>query len=693
MPARQPSDLRNVLLCGPSGSGKTSIAERLLFVAGVLKRPGTVAEGTTVSDHLPEERSHGHSLQPSVMHLEHERHLVNLIDTPGLPDFIGHAIACFPACETVAVTLDATRGIDGVARRLMAVAQERRIPRMIIVNKIDEAGDGELEALLASIRSTFGTICLPINLPSLRGRKVINVFEHDGTDAQGDQTDFMSVHEAHKAIVEQVIEVDDDLTTQYLEAGEGKFDPARLHAAFEQALEEAHLVPVCFMSARTGVGAEDLLHVFASLCPSPLEVNPPEFVYRAAEGEPEQDWHSHPDHDGRLLAHVFRVAGDPFLGRVGIVRVHQGTLKARHDVFIDDQKKSVRLGHLFLLQGKEHVEVAEAGPGSIVAMAKVEDLRFNAVLHDSHDYDSVRLRPLPLPRPVYGLAVRLKSHADEAKFSAAAHRFMMEDPCLIVERIAATGETVMRGLGELHLRVVVERFRSVAHVELDVAPPKVAYKETITARAEGHHRHKKQTGGAGQFGEVFLRVEPLPADHPDGFEFVNDTVGGSIPRQYIPAIEKGVRQVLAQGAVAGYPLHGVRVSVYDGKHHDVDSKEIAFITAGRRAFIDAVGKARPALMEPYVSLEIAAPARCMGDVAGQLSTKRGRVQGTDVVGGDQCVVRAVAPLSELQNYAGELKSITGGAGSFAMEYSHDERTPPQVQAAVIAAYKPQAEPD
>jgi elongation factor G len=294
---------------------------------------------------------------------------------------------------------------------------------------------------------------------------------------------------------------------------------------------------------------------------------------------------------------------------------------------------------------------------------------------------------------MYGLAIELKNHADEAKFSNATHKVMAEDPCFKVERIAATNQTIMRGLGELHLRIIIEKYKNQYGIELITSPPKVAYKETITSRADGHHRHKKQTGGAGQFGEVYLRVVPLPADHAEGFEFENATVGGSIPRQFIPAIEKGVRQVLTEGAIAGYPMTGIRVEVYDGKYHDVDSKEIAFITAGRKAFIDAVQKARPVLMEPFVQMEITAPSRYMGDLAGQISTKRGRVQSTEMLGSDVCVVRAEAPLSELQNYSNELKSMTGGAGAFSMDYSHDERTPPQIQQAVIAAYKPRAEQD
>ncbi|MFZ4575149.1 MAG: elongation factor G [Phycisphaerales bacterium] len=689
MPTRSPADIRNVVLTGAGGSGKTSIAERLLFATGTTKRLGAVGEGNTVSDFSDEERLHKHSLQPAVLHFEFEGHLVNIIDTPGLADFLGHAIACFPAAETVVVTIDAVKGIDSSTRRLMAIAAARQIPRFIIINKIDEPNI-DLPSLVGQIRETFGTTCLPINLPTPDRAGVINVFEHAGDDAAGDETLFSSVHEAHKQIVEQVIEVDDDLTMQYLEKGEG-FDPEKLHAAFEKALEQAHLIPICFCSAKTGAGVDDLLHVFASLCPSPVEINPPEFVSRDTPDSEEREWHAKPDPSGKLLAHIFRVTTDTFVGKLGIFRVHQGTIKARSEVFIDDQKKPIRIGHLYQLQGKEHVEVQEIGPGAIGAIAKVDEISFDCCLHDSHELDSVHLIPLPLPKPMFGLAIELKNHADESKFSTAVHRLMDEDPCFVVERIAATSQTVMKGLGELHPRIIIEKLRHQAHIELITSTPKVAYKETITHPADGHHRHKKQTGGAGQFGEVYLRVEPLPADHPVGFEFAAEVVGGTVPRQYWPAVEKGVRQALSEGAVAGYPMNGIKAVLIDGKYHDVDSKEIAFITAGKRAFIDAIQKAKPVLMEPYVNIEITAPSRYVGDVTGHIATKRGRVQTSEMIGADVCVIRATAPMSELQNYANELKSMTGGAGNFAMDYSHDERTPPHLQAQIIAAYKPKAD--
>ncbi|MFN0133684.1 MAG: elongation factor G [Phycisphaerales bacterium] len=690
-----PADIRNILLCGHNYAGKTTLAEQLLFAAGALKSPGSVDAGTTVSDYTDSEKHHKHSLQAAVMHFDFHGHTINLIDSPGLGDFIGHAIAAMPAVETVAVVVDAVRGIESGTRRLMAIAKDRKIPRLIIVNKIESA-EANLEELVGRLREQFGAECLPINLPTGGRKRTINVFDHDGSDAEGDAADFSSVREAHKAIIEQIVEVEERLMETYLEKGEA-FEPDELHKAFEKCLGEAHLVPICFVSGKTGAGVDDLLHIFADLCPAPTEVNPPEFLYRpiAPSGEAaekEIEFNPSPDPSGKTIAHVFKVTSDPFVGKLAYFRVHSGVVRVKGELLINDHKKPVRVGHLFKLQGKDHTEVQELGPGEIGAVAKVEEIHFNAVLHDSHEHDGVQLLPLALPKPMFGLAVELKNHADETKFAGACAKLQEDDPCFRVDRIAATKQTVIRGLGELHLRVVLERLKQQFNIEVTTSVPRTAYKETITAKADGHHRHKKQTGGSGQFGEVYLRIQPLPTDHPEGFEFVSEVVGGSVPRQYWPAVEKGVRQVMHDGAIAGFPLTGVRVALYDGKYHDVDSKEIAFVTAGRKAFIDAVSKARPKLLEPYVMVEITAPSRYMGDLAGHMSTKRGRVQDSQVTG-DTCVVRAVAPLGELHNYSNELKSMTGGQASFTMDYSHDEHTPPHVQQDVVAAYKPRPEED
>lgn len=680
MAVRNPAQIRNILFAGHAGSGKTTLTERLLLSSGTITRMGTVEDGNTVSDHTEEEKNHHHSLAASLVHFEYEGNLVNVIDTPGLGDFVGQSIASFPAAETVAVVIDASKAIESVTRRIMTIAGDRNLPRVIIVNKIDEH-NLDLESVVANLQERFGSECLPINLPADDRTKVINVFEESGDGTP----DFSSIKEAHTKILDQVVEVDEELMEAYL-GGAENLDKDKVHAAFEKALRQGHLVPICFTSAKADTGIDDLLHIIGHNCPSPPEGNPRTFL----RGEEQEEFFPEPDADKPVVAHVFKVTADPFVGKLGVFRVHQGTVKAKSELRINDEKKSLRIGHIFKLQGKDQIEVDALGPGDIGAVAKIEEIDFDGVLHSDAN-DSLHLLPLPLPKPMFGLAIELTNHKDEAKFGPATHKLMSEDPCLKVERIAATKQTVAYGMGEMHLRIILEKLKEQFGIEVQTAPPKVAYKETISGNAEGHHRHKKQSGGSGEFGEVYLRVMPLPKDHPEGFEFANAVVGGSIPRQFLPAIEKGIRQILHEGAIAGYPLTGIRVEVYDGKHHPVDSKEVAFIKAGRRAFVEAVQKATPALLEPFVDLEVTAPNNFMGDITGDLSTKRGRVQDTDMSGSDTCIVKATAPLSELMNYSNELKSMTQGAGSFAMDYSHDEQTPPYLQQEVVAAYKPRSE--
>ena len=679
MAARNPAQIRNVVLAGHAGSGKTLLVERLLLGAGVIQRMGSIEDGSTVSDWTDQEKSHQHSLSASCVHFDHGDTHVNMVDTPGLADFMGQAISAMPAGELTLVVVDAVKGIETVTRRVMSVAGERNLPRAIVINKIDSQ-EADLEALVEKLRETFGSSCLPINLPSEDGSGIVNIFEEGGG-----ATAFSSAEEAHTQILEQVVEVDEALMEEYLETGGEGLDKGKVHDAFEQALREGHLVPICFASAKTGVGAEALLDFITTYCPSPLEGNPRPFV-----DEEGNAFVAEADNAKPTVAHVFKVAADPFVGKLGVFRVHQGTIKAKSEVYVDDIKKAVRIGHMFKLQGKEHVEVDEIGAGDIAAVSKIEELGLDSVLHgDSGTH--LKLKPLPLPRPMYGLAVSLTNHKDEAKFGPATTKLQAEDPTFVVERVSATNQTVASGLGEMHLRVILERMKDQFGIEVQTEPPKIAYKETITAAAEGHHRHKKQSGGSGEFGEVYLRIKPLDAESEENYTFESAVVGGSIPRQFFPAIEKGVVMVLDEGAIAGYPLQRVAVEVYDGKYHAVDSKEVAFIKAGKQAFIDAVKKAKPALLEPFVELEITAPSDYMGDITGDMATRRGRVMDTGMISADTCMIKAQAPLGELQNYSNELKSMTGGTGSFVMDYSHDEQAPPQIQQEVVAAYKPKEE--
>ncbi len=672
--------IRNVALAGHPGAGKTTLFEALLHAGGAINAAGSIERGTTVSDFDPVEKQRGHSLDVGIASTDHAGIHVNLIDTPGYPDFRGPALSALAAVETVAVVLACDAGVEYGARRMMEYAKARGLCRAIVVNRIDHGDCGDV---LDALRETFGPECLPLNLPADGGTRVVDCFgQSDGTSDLGPVADW------HQKIIDQVVEINETVMEQYLELGEGGLSGQELHDAFEQCLREGHLVPVLFCSARSGVGVRELLDVAERLFPHPGEANPPPFV--KGSGVDAQPIEARPDPDAHVIADVFKIVNDPFVGKLGVFRVYQGTVKRDTQLFVDDGRKPFRVGHLFRLRGKEHVEIEQAIPGDIAAVAKVEDLHFDAVLHDSHDEDHIHLAPLDFPRPMFGLAVEAASKGQEQKLANALHRLAEEDPCFQIEHTAETNETIVRGLSDLHLRIALDRLRERYGVEVKSRPPRIAYRETVAAKAEGHHRHKKQTGGAGQFGEVFLRVEPLPRG--GGFEFVDEVKGGTIPGQFLPAVEKGVRQALSGGAVAGYPLQDVRVTVYDGKHHPVDSKEVAFVTAGKRAFVDAVLKARPQVLEPIVELEVTAPESNMGDISGHLAGKRARINGTDSQRGD-VIVKAQVPLSELEGFAAELKSITAGRGRYSLDFSHYEPVPANVQQKLVEAYKPRHEED
>ena len=675
--------IRNVALAGHPGAGKTTLFEALLHAGGALQTAGTVERGNTVSDFDPIEKERGHSIDAAIASTDHAGIHVNLIDTAGYPDFRGPTLSALSAVETVAVVVDADTGIGYGTRRMMEHAKARRLCRAIVVNKIDHAGH-DLGALLESLRAEFGAEILPLNLPADGGTRVIDCFGNkDGT------SDLGAVGDWHQKIIDQVVEINETVMDHYLDLGEEGLSGQELHDAFEQCLREGHLVPVCFVSARSGAGVKELLDVAEKLFPNPEEANPPPFVKGVGAGAESID--AKPDPTAHVIADVFKIVNDPFVGKLGIFRVYQGTVKKDSQLFVDDGKKPFKVAHLFKLKGKDHVEVAQAIPGDIAAVAKVDELHFDAVLHDSHDEDQIHLAPMAFPKPMFGLAVEPASKGQEQKLATALHKLDEEDPAFAVEHNTETNETVIRGLSDLHLRVMLQRLKDKYGVEVKTHPPRIAYRETVSGKAEGHHRHKKQTGGAGQFGEVFLRIEPLPRG--GGFEFVDEVKGGTIPGQFLPAVEKGVRQVLSGGAVAGYPMQDVRVIVYDGKHHPVDSKEVAFVAAGKKAFLDAIAKARPQVLEPIADLEVTAPEQHMGDISGGLSSKRARISGTDSVRGGEIVVKAQVPLSELEGYAAELKSVTAGRGRYALDFSHYEPVPAQVQQKLAEAYKPHHDED
>jgi len=673
--------IRNIALVGHANAGKTLLLEALLLQANVLRAKGSLQRGTTVSDFDPQEKRLQHSIDTALCSFDVNSTHFTLVDTPGYPDFLGRTFSVLEAVESVAVVISATAGVDAVTERLMDFARERSLCRMIIINKIDNK-DARPAEVLRQVRETFGAECLPLNLPCEQGAAVVDCYFQKA----GPQSDFSSVEAAHTQIVDQVVEVDEDLMALYLDQGDA-LAPEQLHDPFEQALRDGHLVPVCFVSAETGAGVAELLDIFIRLMPNPHEGNAPPFL--KGLGDDAIRVQVTPDAARHVIAHVFKVSVDPFVGKLGIFRIHQGTVRQGSQLFAGDARKAFRISHLYRMFGKDTVEVAQGIPGDICAVSKVDELHFDAVLHDSHDEDHYHLKSISFPPPMLGVAIEPERRGDEQRLADALHKLTAEDPCVRIEHHASLNETVLYGMGEFHVRVLLERMTERYGVRIKTHPPSIPYRETITRQAEGHCRHKKQTGGAGQFGEVYLRVEAL--ERGKGFEFIDEVVGGAIPGQFIPAVEKGVRQALTEGAVAGFPLQDIRVIVFDGKHHAVDSKEVAFVSAGRKAFLDAVQKANPVVLEPVVRMEITAPSTSIGDITGDLATKRARINGNDTRPGRRAAVTALVPLAEIAEYQSRLKSLRGGTGAYTMQLSHYEAVPARKQQELMQAWRPQAD--
>jgi len=667
-------DIRNVALIGHGHCGKTLLAESLLHKAAMVTRLGTPDDGTSTSDFDEEEKERKTSIDASVLHAAWKDRHINIIDTPGYADFIGQVAVGLSAVETAVLVLNATSGVEVNTRRVHEMVAKRGLALAIVVNKCD-GENVELMSVFGQLQESFGNHCKMVTAPVGQGQDfkgVVNVFETQEGQA------LVDLASAHQDLVETIMEADEALMERYFADQEISAD--ELKSTFAKAMTGGALIPVFFTSARGEIGTEELLDAMANYFPSPVEGLKAKAT--RGQGEEAEEFEIDADPAGKLVAKIFKITSDPFVGKLGFLRVYRGTLVADSQARIGDQRKDSRFAQLLRVQGKEHKAIGEAVAGDIVATSKIEELALGRTVWQG---EQVCLVPDVFPIPMYSLAVEPKSRGDEQKISSALARLTEQDPALKTIRDRQTHELVISGLGDMHLNTVLSRMKRMFQVEVNTKPPKIPYHETISGKAEGHYRHKKQTGGAGQFGEVYLRIEPLERD--TGFEFVNDIFGGSIPGQFLPAIEKGIRECLDDGVIAGYPFQDVKVSVYDGKHHPVDSKEIAFKIAGRQAFKDAVSKAKPVLLEPIVNLEIVVPASFMGDVTGDLNSRRGRIIGMDAAPGGMQVIRASAPLAEVTAYNTQLRSMTGGQASYSMEFSRYETVPGNVQQKIVATHK------
>ena len=670
-------NLRTLALVGHGSCGKTSLIEAMLYRSGMIPELGSVERGNTMCDNDALEKEVGHSIRLAVAHVDTAMAdltpvRIHILDTPGYPDYLGQDLSALDAVKSVCAVIDPTRGPELLTRRMMEAAKERGLCRMIVINKFD-LPDADLEKCLEELRETWGPGVLPINLPTRNRTHVIDCFDREDGDS-----DIMTVEDVHRAFIERVVEEDDEMLERYLE--EGHVDPRLLHPLVTKALREGHVIPVCFTSAKNLIGIRDFMKVIIRHLPHPGEAN--EALFQKKDGSP---FRTYPDKNLPVIAQVFKIVNDPFIGKIGVFRVHQGTIRRDSVLYVDDSKKPIKATRPLILQGKNTQETDLLSPGDIGALAKIDELQYGSVIHGDPMDGGVRMRPINFPRPMYGLAIRPARRGDESRMNEVLAKMQSEDPTMSVEHDAVLNETVIRGLTDMHVRSILSRMRANFKLEVETAAPSIPYRETISAPAEGHARHKKQTGGAGQFGEVYLRVEPL--ERGKGFEFVDQVKGGVIPYNLIPAVEKGVREVLATGFVAGYPIEDVRVTVYDGKSHPVDSKEVAFVAAGRKAFLDALAKAAPQVLEPIVSVEVTAPEAYMGDIAGDLASRRGQVTNTEALPGGDIEVTALVPLAELENYATRLHALTQGTGAWSMELSSYQPVPAARQAELAAHFK------
>ena len=680
--------IRNICLCGHGSAGKTTLADSLLSFTKTVTTNPSVDNGTSICDFDQEEKNHKYSIEASVVHFEHKGKNFNLIDTPGYPDFIGQTIGSLHAVETAVIVINAHSGIEVNSRRVFKEAGKLGLGRMIVINKMDDENI-DFEGLVGDIRELWGSQCVLLNVPIGSGpdfKGVISTLKLP-EDTAGALTDPAPINEA---LIESIIEIDEKVMEQYFE---GKMpSDADLSRLIVRSVKEGTLIPIVCCSGKTQVGLGELLDAFAKCCLSPEDV-----VHTVLDGDKEIA--IEPKADGPLVARVFKTRVDPFVQKLSFIRIHSGSLKRDAHVHASSARKDVKLGQPLRVQGEATESIDSAGPGEIIAIAKMDELHTNTSL------GNMDLEPIHFPTPMVSLAVTPKTRGDETKLSGALSKIVEEDSTVHLDRDGQTKELVMTGMSELHLNVIQERLKRRDKLEVETKEPRIAFRETIQSEAEGSYRHKKQSGGRGQFGEVHIRMYPLPRgtdineyavksrfhsmrdthyDEKANFLWVDSIVGGTIPTNFMPAVGKGLTERIATGVIAGYPVQDVCVEVHFGKYHDVDSSEAAFKTAARHAFKQVFEKARPSLLEPVVLMGITIPETNVGDVYSDMSSRGGRVSGNVSAGGIFTTVHCEVPLREVTTYARTLSSMTGGLGSYSMEFSHYDVMPPNVQQVVIS---------
>ncbi len=676
-----PEMIRNVGLVGHGGAGKTAVAEALLFAAGKTNRVGRVEDGNTVMDFEPEEIDRQISLGLAIASFEHHGHKINLVDTPGYADFVGDARSALRAIDLAIFVVSAVDGVEVQTEILWELAGEEGVARAIFVNKLDRER-ASFTRTLNQLKDIFGKRVAPVQVPigeeaSLSGIvRVVSsrAYGYQGGNPKGSQIDLPdsvadTVEEAHTALVEAVVETDDELLEKYFEGEEPSRE--KMVEVIHNGMIAGEIYPVLVGSASALIGIDTLAEFIVDFGPNPLERPLPATLTGELSADP----------SGQVAAYVFKTSGDQYVGRINAFRVFSGSFTS-DTVLETSGGEKAKMTNLFAMQGKEHSDLDAVGIGDIAAVAKLDEVRAGDTLRSPGS--SVHIAPVVMPRPVHEVTVTPRSNQDEDKLSSAMARAQEEDPTIVVERRSETNETVMSGLGEAHVDVTLARISRKFGVDIDTGVPTIPYRETIQGRADVEGKHKKQSGGRGQFGVAYVQFEPNTRGA--GYEFVDAIKGGSIPRNLIPAVDKGIQEALNRGILAGFPVMDVRATVYDGKYHSVDSDEMSFRMAGIMAVREASGKLSPTILEPIATVKIRVPEDFMGDIIGDINAKRGRVLGMDSEGGSR-IVNAEVPMAEMQRYSVDLRSMTGGRGSFEMEFSHYDPAPPQEVSKVVAAAK------
>ena len=671
--------IRNIAMVSHSGAGKTILADAFLFEKDVINRMGSVTEGNTVSDFDEEEQRRELSLSTSIIPIEHKDHKINLLDTPGYSDFIGEVLSALRVVEGALVIVDAVAGAEVGTETAWNICDELKLPRLVLINRMKRE-TANYEQALTSVQNLTDTRLIKVQLPW--GEKenyqgLVDLVKMKAYPAGGGAAVEIpeelaeAAQEAHSELVEAAAESDDVLMEKYFESGE--LSPEEISTGLKNVVKQGLFIPVFVADSQTKTGISQLLDAFIDLIPSPAESAP-----EKAEG-PGGEIELTASDTGPLAAYVWKTMADPFVGKITFFKVKSGILASDTRVWNANKEEEERLANLSVMRGKEQINVPNMHAGDIGVALKLSETVTGDTLSDKGN--AIKVAVGEFPSALHRVAVTPKTQADASKMGQTLTRICDEDMTLSWFNEPSTRQTILQGMGGQHIDVVIRKAEGKFQVGLDIEPPRVPYKETITKKGDAQHRHKKQSGGSGQFGEVFLRIEPLP---DDDFEFVNEVVGGSVSQNYMTAIEKGIKSVMQTGVVAGFPVHIVRAAVYDGKEHPVDSKPVAFEIAGREAFKKAIMTAGPVLLEPIMNVRITVPEDNMGDVLGDLNTRRARVQGMDTDRG-RSVVNAHVPLAELLSYTTELRSMTGGRGVFTMEEDHYERVPTHLQADIVAA--------